>query len=58
MTKKTDYIIHVDSRIMDAVQMAWLEKLFKIAGPDYVARLLADRLREPKLHKDTLVVFA
>ena len=31
--------------------MAWLEKLFKIAGPDYVARLLADRLREPKLHK-------
>ena len=59
MTKKAaDYTIHVDSRNMDAVQMAFLEKLYVIAGPDYVARLLADRLREPKLHKDTLETVA
>lgn len=58
MTKNADYIIHVDSRIMDSVLMAKLEQLFEIAGPDYIARLLADRLREPKLHKDILETVA
>jgi hypothetical protein len=54
VTKNTDYTIHVDSRIRFDVQMAWLEKLFEMEGPDYIARLLADRLRQPKLHKDIL----